>query len=193
MNTLAPSPTWRKQSPVFEGSPVKQRTDSTTDLNGAGVVEEASAVQPMSVKQRGTRLSFLGGRRKESKDSNVDNVFSISEEDSASSPMSHPGSQRGMSKDNRRSFFRGPTHETIITAKPYAQAQPNGESHTPDWVQSVARKSSELVGIMDKGTEKHMDNGSPRRGSVRKRLSMLKLGSNKKGRPNGAMGGVDEE
>lgn len=91
------------------------------------------------------------------------------------------------------SFFRAPSHETSVSATPHVRSQATTDSSTPDWMQSVARKSSELVGIVDRGMEKGFDSGSPKLGSVRKRLSMLKLGGSKKGRLNGTMGGLDEE
>lgn len=205
MNTSTPSPTWRKASPILEASPTKQHSDGAAYATGAGIVEEAAAAQPISLKQRGTRLSFLGGRRKESRESTSDNVYSLGDGDSNpqansqpnsqpnSYPNSQPGSQRSASKENRRSFFRGASHEATVTASAYAYPQGATESIAPDWMQSMARKSSELVGIVEKGAERSLDNTGPKLGSVRKRLSMLKLGGSKKGRPNGAMNGVDEE
>lgn len=165
------------------------------------MVEEAAAAQPISLKQRGTRLSFLGGRRKESRDSNGDNVYSLGESDSNppahSQPNSHtssqPGSQRSVSKENRRSFFHGAPQEATVGANPYAHTQVTIESSTPDWMQSMARKSSELVGIVEKGAERSSEHGGPKLTGVRKRLSMLKLGGSKKGKTNGTMNGVDEE
>jgi dedicator of cytokinesis protein 3 len=191
-NISTPSPTWHRASPALETSPVKQQADGATYVTGAGVVEEASAVQPISFKQRGARLSFLGGRRKESRESNGENVYALGEGDSNTTPNNNPGHQRSVGKEPRRSFFRGPSYETTISANPLAHSQANAGNNTPDWYQSVARKSSELVGILEKNTESRLDDNTPKRGSVRKRLSMLKLGGSKKGRPNGAMEGVEE-
>ncbi|KAK9798846.1 putative SH3 domain-containing protein [Seiridium cardinale] len=196
MNTSTPSPTWRRSSPGLESSPVKQQSNGAVYATGVGVVEEAAAAQPISLKQRGTRLSFLGGRRKESRESNGDNVISLGETESNTPLVSQPASQRSMGKENRKSFFRAPSHETTISAKPFSHGNPNTESSTPDWMQSVARKSSELVGIVEKGGDKGdkgFDSSTPKLGSVRKRLSMLKLGGSRKGRVNGTMGDVGEE
>ncbi|KAI1863319.1 uncharacterized protein JN550_009639 [Neoarthrinium moseri] len=187
--TSTPSPTWRRSSPILESSPVKEQNGVSPFAVGTGVVEEAAAAQPISLKQRGTRLSFLGGRRKESRESNGENMTSIGDGDS----NSVSASQRSRSKENRLSFFRAPSHETTISANPFTHGHTNGEPTTPEWVQNVARKSSELVGIVEKGHDSRGLDGGPKIGSVRKRLSMLKLGGKKTARPNGTMGGVDEE
>ncbi|KAF2999578.1 hypothetical protein E8E14_004681 [Neopestalotiopsis sp. 37M] len=195
VNSSVPSPTWRKASPVNDSSPIKQHGDGNAYVLGGGVVEEAAAVQPISVKQRGTRLSFLGGRRKESRESNGEGVIGLHEGDSNTTPSSHPGSQRSSGKENRRSFFRGPSsHETIISAKPFGHPHDSPEHHgAPDWGHDAPPKSSERVGVAEKSSEKGFDSGTPRLGSVRKRLSLLKLGGSKRGKPNGFISGVEEE
>ncbi|KAH6656717.1 SH3 domain-containing protein [Truncatella angustata] len=190
ITTSTPSPTWRRNSPITEGSPVKQNNEGYALVTG--VVEEAAAAQPISLKQRGTRLSFLGGRRKESRESNGDNVFTSGDSETNTLPPSHITRERSGSRDNRMSFFRTPSHETNISADPFLHHKANAENSTPDWMQSVARKSSELVGIVERGSEKSFDNSAPKLGGVRKRLSMLKLGS-RRGRQHGIMDGVDEE
>lgn len=193
VNSSIPSPTWRKASPVNESSPIKQQADGNAYVTGAGVVEEAAAVQPISFKQRGTRLSFLGGRRKESRESNGEGVVGLHEADSNTTPNSHPGSQRSTGKENRRSFFRGPSsHETIISAKGYNHSESTDNSG-PDWVHDAPPKSSERVGVAEKNPEHGAHNSTPRLGSVRKRLSLLKLGGSKRGKPNGFISGVEEE
>jgi dedicator of cytokinesis protein 3 len=174
----------------MESSPVPHQNGNAAFANGPGVVEEASSAQPISLKQRGTRLSFLGGRRKESKESNGDAAMLSGEGDSHSQPS--------QSKDsNRRSFFRAQTNDTNSTgATPYSHPQVNGEPTTPDWVQSLSRKSSELVGVVEKAnTDRSSESGTPKLGSVRKRFSMLKLGSGSKksNKSNGTMAGLDEE
>ncbi|KAI0136958.1 SH3 domain-containing protein [Xylariales sp. AK1849] len=184
--TSTPSPTWRRSPPILENSPVQQQNGNATFPNGTGLVEEASAAQPVSLKQRGTRLSFLGGRRKESRES-VGDV------------AKHPGdgdsnSQRSRSKDaNRMSFFRAQSSETNTSAVASAYRSTNGEPTTPDWVQSLSQKGNERVDVTEKGNDSSFENGIPRIKSVKKRFSMLKLGSKKTNRPNGPMGGVEEE
>ncbi|KAH8677577.1 hypothetical protein BX600DRAFT_408875 [Xylariales sp. PMI_506] len=185
--TLTPSPTWHRSPPGTEAtSPVQYHNGSAAAVNGAGVVEEAAAAQPISLKQRGTRLSFLGGRRKESKESN-DVVMSNGD------PESTVSSQASQSKQNNRmSFFRAQTNESLNQVSQTSSPVIN-ESAGHNWPQSISRKSSELVGVMEKGlSEKGNENGIQKLGSVRKRLSMLKLGGKKAGKAN-AMSELDEE
>ncbi|KAK7977992.1 hypothetical protein PG996_004039 [Apiospora saccharicola] len=183
-NSSATSPIWQRSSPTTEHSPGGQAFAAGLNTNIA-TVEEASAVQPISVKQRGTRLSFLGGKRKSSvREMNSDRP--ISSGDTESDGMS---SSRGKEGVNRMSFFRAPTNDGATGNS--VNNSPQGEVATADWSQSHDRKSSDVVDVYDHNDEKPF--GGPKLGSVRKRLSMLRLGGKWPHKAHGPMGGVDEE
>ncbi|KAK8086566.1 hypothetical protein PG994_001540 [Apiospora phragmitis] len=180
--STATSPIWQRSSPTTDSSPGTGQTSAAALGATNATVEEASAVQPISVKQRGTRLSFLGGKRKNSREMNSDSALSSGDTESNSQ------SSRGK-EANRMSFFRGPTSESIPGSN--IASQPQGEVATADWAQSMGRKSSEVVDVYDRNDEKPFN--GPKIGSVRKRLSMLRIGGKWPHKPHGPMGGVDEE
>jgi dedicator of cytokinesis protein 3 len=156
---------------------------------GLGVVEEEASVQPIALKGRGTRLSFLGGRRKQSQDSTGErHLFTPAESET-------PTSQRSRSKEYRKSFFRTTSHDSA-NALPDTNLAHNEDSG-PEWIQNiqaVSRKSGEFVGVVEKGSgEKGLDSSPPKVGGVRKRLSLLKIGGRKAVNPNGTIRGVVEE
>ncbi|KAI1135738.1 hypothetical protein F5Y05DRAFT_158611 [Hypoxylon sp. FL0543] len=187
-----PSPTWQRPSPIADNLPPDAKA-STSVVNTTSIVEEAAAAQPISMKQRGTRLSFLGGRKKDSQQSNGDASSSKQAKNDSDS-----NSQASKSKDNpnRRSIFRTQSSDTNISSNPYAQSKPpypNGVADltTPDWTFDRSRKSKEIVDIAEKEFDRSSDGGMGFN-SVKKRLSILKLGK-KPSKPNGFMGGVNEE
>lgn len=164
---------------------------SASIANPNGMVEEASAVHPISMKQRGTRLSFLGGKRKESQQSNGE---TSSLKQSKGESDSNSQVSKGKDNSNRRSIFRTQSNDTNKSANPYAQPYPNGivDSTTPDWALDRPRKSREIVDVLERDFDRPNDGGTGLN-SVRKRLSMLKLGK-KPSKPNGFfMGGLNEE
>src|SRR5689334_9751243 len=60
-----PSPTWPRSPPsVVGGGPHYTVTKSNSTVPNGAITEEATIVQPVSLRQgRGPRLSFLGGRK----------------------------------------------------------------------------------------------------------------------------------
>lgn len=143
------------------------------------------------MKQRGTRLSFLGGKRKESQQSNGD-ASSLKQTKGDSDSNSQVS--KGKDNPNRRSIFRTQSNDTNASANPYAQPYPNGivDPTVPDWSMDRSRKSKEIVDVLERDFDRPNDGGMGFN-SVRKRLSMLKLGK-KPSKPNGFfMGGVNEE
>ena len=167
--------------------------------NGASAVngttaDEVSTVQPVSLRQgRGARLSFLGGRKKDS--------ISLINEDTTSHPdsdmsLSHT---RNLSKDNpnRRSFFRAHANDNrqppINGLGPTDMSGANGA----EWLTDAGLRESSDGLTLEKDKENAFSlNGFPapsRVGSVRKRLSLLKIGGTKKPKGNGTMGSLDEE
>lgn len=108
----------------------------------------------------------------------------LSSGDTESDNMS---SSRGKEGANRMSFFRAPTSDGGVTGN----NSPQGEVATADWAQGMDRKSSDVVDVYDHNDDKPFS--GPKLGSVRKRLSMLRLGGKWPHKAHGPMGGVDEE
>lgn len=193
----------------------QQKTNTPLLANGAAT-EEVKIVQPVSLRQgRGARLSFLGGRKKDQKSeqgrsaphTNGDGPGNhhAHEDESGST-----GRSRSLSKENvnRRSFFR--THSSPENTRPNTQV--NGadmslggsgrmETSGMDWVTDSGgpRESSGVSGMPDKErvlSDQSSGGGGPggmlNVGSVRKRLSLLRLGK-KTSKGSGLMGSLDEE
>lgn len=160
------SPTWRRSSPSNGGSTSTPGISSV--MNGVRT-EEASVVRPVSTQQRSTRLSFLNKR----KPSDPAEANFLINGDVEPSTTSHG---RTASKDpsRRASFFRVASSDALNrtpTEQTHTSVEDRRPSETSDKTPSLSKK-----------------------GSVRKRLSMLKLGGGKKsGGKQGAMGSLDEE
>ncbi|RSL97621.1 hypothetical protein CDV31_012947 [Fusarium ambrosium] len=169
-----PSPTWRRSSPSSEGSP--------RNMNIAAVAtEEASVIRPVS--KRGTRLSFLGGKKKEPElpAEPEETAGDIETASTHSRSLSHT-----QSRDHRHSFFRTQSREDKHPMSP------GGFS---------SRGSFEQIGFGDdKAVETKIGSSGGgggggslgKKNSVRKRFSMLKIGR-KSSKGNGMMGSLDEE
>ncbi|KAF7559219.1 hypothetical protein G7046_g4943 [Stylonectria norvegica] len=172
--STTPSPTWRKSSPSNEQSPKQQNMGTT--LNGV-TTEEASVIQPVSLRQRGARLSFLGGKKKEPDPPAEHEEDSGDPETSSIHSHGHSISQTTSKENRRHSFFR---------------VQSTEEKHHDVPASPLVGKESfeHVVTSEDSGTEKPAV--LAKKGSVRKRLSMLKIGK-KSGKANGMMGSLDEE
>jgi dedicator of cytokinesis protein 3 len=177
---VTPSPTWRR-SPIAEITPPRGNIAGSL-TNGTAVVEEASAARPISVRQRGARLSFLGAKRKDSQPSNGE----------ATTPTHTNGDtptngQATKSKDNanRRSFFR--------TQPSVGGTTTSSEPGPLHWLpEQFSRKSEDVVDVMDRGSDGDPD-GLPlmKKASLRKRFSTLKLG-NKRSK-TALLGGLAEQ
>ncbi|KAI1088966.1 hypothetical protein F5B19DRAFT_495886 [Rostrohypoxylon terebratum] len=184
-----PLPTWQRSSPTSEHHP-QEHKPSISLTNGAGIVEEAAA-QTLSMRQRGTRLSFLGGKKKDAQQLNGDisNLQQPRADSDSNSQVS-----KGKDNSNRRSIFRSQSNDTNISSNQHSQPYPNGivDPTTPDWAIDRSRKSKEIVDVVERDSDRPSDGGMGFN-SVRRRLSMLKLGK-KPSKPNGFfMGGVNEE
>ncbi|KAE9568380.1 hypothetical protein CGMCC3_g15459 [Colletotrichum fructicola] len=185
------SPTWRRSEPSTEQvSPKPQSLAGVITTTGV-IAEEAATVAPIAVRGRGTRLSFLGGRKKESpvlQQINGDAHVNGEVDDTVSS-RSRSFSKTQETQNRRTSFFRAPSTEPRIMTVNDA---------TSEWVtDSGGRQSSDMGTNLTEKEREYRDErpaellGIVKRGSVRKRLSMLKLG--KKSNKAGAMGSVHEE
>jgi dedicator of cytokinesis protein 3 len=137
--------------------------------------EEASVIRPVSVRHRGARLSFLGGKKKDlDLPPEVEEITGDAETASNHSrSLSH-----SQSRDNHRhSFFR---------------TQSGDEKNHGGF---SSRRSLEVVSPVEEkpiGKENIGGGGGlVKKNSVRKRFSMLKLG--RKTSKNTMMGSLDEE
>lgn len=185
-----------------------QHTFSSASANGTA---ELTTMQPVSIRQsRGARLSFLGGRKKDhppppsahmnggGRQHSIDEV----DEEATDSANLEP---------RRMSFFRSHSAENTQLKTGYnVSVKASNESNTPltrsntdatDWITDSgggSRGSYETrmlsgtpVDSIDKERQSTGGVGTPKLGGVKKRLSMLKLGT-RKGRNNG-MGALNEE
>ena len=169
------TPTWRKSSPSNGGSTPTR--DITSAMNGVKT-EEAAVAQPISVQQRSTRLSFLNMRKvaDPQRDSTLVNG-------GVESPaVTSHGLRKSKDQQQRRaSFFR--SGENLPRSNTGDQS-----NHSDD------RRPSQASVKDDQSSEGGGGGGGgllTKKGSVRKRLSMLKLG--KKSSRAGLMGSLDEE
>lgn len=144
---------------------------------------------PIAVRGRGTRLSFLGGRKKESPVQQQANSDTHTNGEADDTDGSRSRSFSKTQENNRRSFFRARSTEPRILG---------GNDVTSEWVtDSGGRQSSDMGTSLTEKEREYRDERPPeapgmvKRGSVRKRLSMLKLG--KKSNRGIAMGSVHEE
>lgn len=174
-----PSTVFRGSLGSGEQSPQWQNIASP--LSGSKA-EETAVIQQLSLRHRGARLSFLGGRKQES-------------EPAAESEKTNGDSDAGSS--HRRSLSRGPGLRRSIF-----RSQPTEEDHDGRQVGSARRSSSVGKDSLDGGSVKDGksatdDEGSGigKRGSMRKRLSRLNMKLSKRsGKGAGlAMGSLNEE
>ncbi|KAL2167255.1 hypothetical protein VTG60DRAFT_1483 [Thermothelomyces hinnuleus] len=245
-STISPSPTWSRspQSALGGGGgPHHAASKSTSTVTNGVVAEEATIVQPVSLRQgRGPRLSFLGGRKKDqqpSKEVNGDHHHQPIQEEPE--PVATNGSNNTPSsaakEPPRRSLFRTlPLIATTDAGSASARERaglhpvqtngtdlsyPHGSTAVGSEVKgggsetnSAATTPGGILGEKDgygakvyetpyaqtqqqQQQQQHagghtslMGHGV---GSVRKRLSMLKLGKKSSRERSGGLGGVDEE
>ncbi|KAJ2973082.1 hypothetical protein NQ176_g6802 [Zarea fungicola] len=171
-----PSTVFRGNSPSVEQSPRWQAFNSP---NGGAKLEEASVVRRVSLQHpRGTRLSFLGGKKKSGE--HQSDLNGINESPRGS------GHKRSLSRENGMRPVIVPSYSAEVT----------GGGVSGGAVSGKRRGSSTSTERRESQDEKHVpakDSGLMKRGgSVRKRFSMLKLGM-KSSKNNAVMGSVDEE
>ncbi|KAI0556016.1 SH3 domain-containing protein [Xylaria curta] len=181
------SPGWQRSSPTRESG--QTRGNIRTSLtNGTAIVEEASTVQPIALRQRGARLSFLGSKAKGSPRSNGEgSVFT-----QITGGSSESNSQYSKSKDNLSRLLRSQSFDTTNSGPNHHPRNGSLDITGSDSIQYRSQKSRELVDIVEGDFGRSIEGGVTRIGSVRKRLSILKLGK-KPSRSNGIVGGVREE
>ncbi|KAI0200544.1 SH3 domain-containing protein [Astrocystis sublimbata] len=180
---------WQGPLPAREGGQMKGNIH-TSLTNGTGIVEEASAVQPITLRQRGTRLSFLGGKTKGPRQSNVE----IPSPTQTTGVNGDSNSQESKSKDNLVRPLRSQSIDTTHSGSNQKSRSGSVDVTGTSSIQDRSQKSRELVDIIEGDFGRSFDNGVLRIGSVRKRFSALKLGK-KPSKSNGFAGGgsVHEE
>ncbi|KAG6017666.1 hypothetical protein E4U43_000568 [Claviceps pusilla] len=188
-----PSTAFRGSFPPYDVSP-GTRSNVPGSVNGTGKVDETtSLVRQVSLKQRNARLSFLPGRRQQASETDQNSDVDRKTNGSPRSSVSHSRS-RSLGKSRRRSLFRSQSMDDGFQGDGSAVsggAAANGVQRRS----SVASKSSldRSSSVEEKATTpaQHVDSMKRKR-SVRKRLSMLKMGM-KGTKRGGIMGSVDEE
>ncbi|KAM0343652.1 hypothetical protein ACHAPU_008404 [Fusarium lateritium] len=169
-HVTTPSPTWRRSSRSSETSP---KAKNSGLLNGV-TTEEASVIRPVS--KRGTRLSFLGGSKKKEPELPTEPEETTADIETASSISRSLSHNQGKEHGRRHSFFR-------------TQSQDEKPPGSPGGFSSRGSFEQQFGGGNEKAVENKL---ASKKGSVRKRFSMLKLGrKNNKG--NDTMGSLDEE
>lgn len=189
-----------------------QHTFSNASANGTA---EVTTMQPVSLRQsRGARLSFLGGRKKEHQPPPSAHM------NGGQHPISEVDENSSKSQDSRRtSFFRSHSFDnpaskagynvSVVSASNGGTPGSNGplsrsNTDASDWVTDSGAgtgsrgshdnrmMSGTPVDSIDKERESTGGAGTPKLGGVKKRLSLLKLGT-RKTKNNGMMGALNEE
>lgn len=161
-------------------------------------------------QSRGARLSFLGGRKKEHHSPPSTQI------NGGQQPISEVDESPAKTQESRRtSFFRSHSYENApskagsnasVSASngTHASNGPLSRSNTyaSDWVTDsgggsrgsydTRMLSGTPVDSIDKEREGSGGAATPKLGGVKKRLSLLKLGT-RKGKNNGIMGALNEE
>ncbi|KAK2597971.1 Deoxycytidine kinase 1 [Conoideocrella luteorostrata] len=190
-----PSTAFRGSFPPIDGAPSQWR-NIAGPLNG-GQPEEASIVRQVSLKQRSARLSFLPGRRQQENEPSAD---AEKVNGSPESKISHSRS-RSFGKGRRQNLFRSQSADD--GSQENANPTPKNVKQSTNTDNTIAtngmsrRGSSASKASLDRSSSIEEDMPEKevpvkRTGSMRKRLSLLKIGmkGNKRG---GVMGSVDEE
>ncbi|KAK5632468.1 hypothetical protein RRF57_008182 [Xylaria bambusicola] len=173
---------WQRSSPTRESGQFKGNI-RTSLTNGTAIVEEASTMQPIVMRQHGARLSFLGGKPKSSQ--------RLGGENSGSTLTVGDGSESNSqySKENIGRVLRTQSIDTSSSANHHHRSSVDAIPLAS--VSDRSRKSREIVELPE-GDSSRGESGVLRINSVRKRLSILKLGK-KPSKSNGIMGGLSEE
>ncbi|KAK4135732.1 hypothetical protein BT67DRAFT_258920 [Trichocladium antarcticum] len=217
-NPTTPSPPWPRSPPSTNGGSSSQPPGPIPN-GGAAASEEATLIQPLR-PGRGPRLSFLGGRKKEKEQhhtaaANGDHapvpapMPTQEEEEEAEAPAAPATGRERESSTHRRSFFRqggGPLVQVQSNGK--VEGLEDGGGHV-EWVTEKSGGSEGVFGALEKDghhhhhrvfVESHAAGGGHEGGghgvgnSVRKRLSILRLGkkSSKSGGGGGGGGGGED-
>ncbi|KAI2642298.1 SH3 domain-containing protein [Xylaria nigripes] len=181
--TAGTSPTAQRSSLRDSGQLKGNIRSSLT--NGTAVVEEASAVHSIAMRQHGARLSFLGGKKKSSHQLDAE----------APSPtqmnggISESNSQYSKSKESLGRIPHSPSVETIHSSSKHRRRNGSADAAGSTSSHGGSRKSKEIT---DVDFVRTVENGVMRIRSARKRFSVLKIGK-KPSKSHGIVGTVREE
>lgn len=139
------------------------------------------------MRQRGARLSFLGGKTKGTRQSNGD----ITTFTHGTGESSESNSQYSKSKENLSRVLQTQSIDTNSSINPHHRNGSVNVTSSPS-IMDRSGKSREIVDIVEGDLDRSAEGGVLRIRSVRKRLSILKLGK-KPSKSNGITGGVSEE
>lgn len=161
----------RRHSQIHDHS--VQATSIATVVNGSKV-EEASIVRPVSLQQRQTRMSFLS-KRKPLDTQQRNSVQMNGGSEDPSSPLT-------------------PTSRDVTRRSSLFRPQPSSDNSRNQSTDQLGLAEARTGSSKGHPQDEHLPESVPlaKKGSVRKRLSMLKLGV-MKGNNRGAMGSLDEE
>lgn len=195
-----------------------QHTFSSASANGTA---EVTTMQPVSLRQsRGARLSFLGGRKKEHQPPPSAHMnggqHPISEADENPPPKTQDSRRtsffRSHSFDNNPPSNKAGYNVSVVSASNGTTGSngPLSRSNTDasDWVTTESGGGTTTAGSrgshdtrmmsgtpvdsIDRDRESAGGAATPKLGGVKKRLSLLKLGT-RKTKNNGMMGALNEE
>ncbi|KAI1185584.1 SH3 domain-containing protein [Nemania serpens] len=184
---FAPTPSQIDGSLVPASESGQFRNLRTSLTSGTATVEEASTIQPIVMRQRGARLSFLGGKTKGTRQSNGD----ITTFTHGTGESSESNSQYSKSKENLSRVLQTQSIDTNSSINPHHRNGSVNVTSSPS-IMDRSGKSREIVDIVEGDLDRSAEGGVLRIRSVRKRLSILKLGK-KPSKSNGITGGVSEE
>ncbi|SPO03290.1 related to dock180 protein [Cephalotrichum gorgonifer] len=177
---------------MWHPSPISEKTPVTSLVAAVSQdASEASVIQPVK-PGRGARMSFLGGKKKDvvrsSEEQQRDRMRSTTQSSAnTDSGLSRARSGAGNGVANGR---RGVFRQQSEAPPPSYQGTANGDAGG-EWV-TDSNTGQESLEIGDKDGNKGV--GIHKMGSVRKRLSMLKIGKRGGGKGDRAvMGSLDEE
>lgn len=179
-----PSTAFRGTFPPLDQTP-PQWTNIAAPLNGTKV-EETSIVRQVSLRQRSARLSFLPGRKQQHQQQQP-------ETDQQSETVTVNGSPESKASHRRsRSFGKGARRQSIFKSQSMDEGLQDNTSGMGRRGSSASKGSFDRKSSIDEHVTEAEIPPVKRTGSVRKRLSLFKMGikSNKSG---GVMGSVDEE
>lgn len=189
-----PSTTFRGTFPLVDQGP-SQWAHIATPLNGTKA-EETSIVRQVSLRQRSARLSFLPGRRQHHQQQQQQQQPSPTKQEGDEAPEMEtaPGSpEPKMSTSRSRSFSKSSRRQSIFkppSVDESLQDAVNGSGRRGSSASkgSVDRKSSSIDEFVTEAEYPVVK----RSGSMRKRLSLFKMGI-KSSKHGGTMRSVDEE
>ncbi|KAG6258605.1 hypothetical protein E4U24_001459 [Claviceps purpurea] len=194
-----PSTAFRSSFPPHDGNTLPGSNTAGSSINGAAKPEDTSLVRQVSLKQRSARLSFLPGRRQSEPEHATVVDADKTPHASPRSSISH-SRNRSTGKARRQSLFRAQSMDDEELQGRRSGVSSEGQARRASLASKLSLDRSfsteeEGEGEGEEAAPVHDVLGLvKRKGSMRKRFSMLKMGmkGGKRG-GGGVMGSVDEE